>query len=169
MKYQFTYNGKDKELKLISEGSRIVADSKELEFDIHPAGEDRYLIKLGSRTYKVDEVQVEGEQVSFRYNGVPITVQVRNEQELLLERLGMEREEAAMEEMLKAPMPGRILQLQVVQGETVKKGQPVATLEAMKMENQIKAPIDGRVKKICINQNQNVEKNDDLMEIEASG
>lgn len=169
MNYQATYKGKEKELRILSEDNRIVADSDELEFDIHRSGEDRYLIKLGSSTYKVDEVQVEGEKVSFRYNGVPITAEVRNEQELLLEQLGMKREEVVSEEVLKAPMPGRILQLQVKQGQTVKKGQPVVTLEAMKMENQIKAPIDGRVKKIFINQNQNVEKNDDLMEIEASG
>ena len=169
MNYQTTYNGKEKELQILLDGNRIVAGSEELEFDIHHAGEDRYLIKLGSRTYKVDEVQLEGEQVSFRYNGVPITVQVRNKQELLLELLGMKREEAAREEALRAPMPGRILQLQVEQEQTVKKGQPVATLEAMKMENQIKAPVDGRIKKILINKNQNVEKNDVLMEIEASG
>ena len=44
-----------------------------------------------------------------------------------------------------APMPGTILQLKVANGSTVKKGDPILVLEAMKMENDIAAPCDGVV------------------------
>jgi 3-methylcrotonyl-CoA carboxylase alpha subunit len=45
-------------------------------------------------------------------------------------------------------MPGRIVQVMSRPGETVKKGQPLLILEAMKMEHTITAPADGVVKEI---------------------
>lgn len=44
---------------------------------------------------------------------------------------------------LTAPMPGLIVGIKVEDGATVKKGQTVLVLEAMKMENDISAPCDG--------------------------
>lgn len=47
--------------------------------------------------------------------------------------------------VIKAPMPGTILKINVKVGDTVKKGDVVCVLEAMKMENDICAPQDGVV------------------------
>jgi len=44
-----------------------------------------------------------------------------------------------------APMPGTILDVNVKVGDTVKKGDVLLILEAMKMENEIMAPVDGKV------------------------
>lgn len=44
-----------------------------------------------------------------------------------------------------APMPGTVLKVKVAVGDTVKKGQVLLILEAMKMENEIVSPIDGKV------------------------
>ncbi|HEY1630609.1 MAG TPA: acetyl/propionyl/methylcrotonyl-CoA carboxylase subunit alpha [Rhizomicrobium sp.] len=44
-----------------------------------------------------------------------------------------------------APMPGKVAQLLVKKGEAVKKGQPLAVLEAMKMEHTLAAPADAKV------------------------
>jgi len=44
---------------------------------------------------------------------------------------------------LKAPMPGTVIDFKATNGATVKKGQTVLILEAMKMENEIVAPADG--------------------------
>jgi acetyl-CoA carboxylase biotin carboxylase subunit len=46
------------------------------------------------------------------------------------------------------PMPGKIIQLMVKAGEAVKKGQPLAVLEAMKMEHTLAAPTDAKVKSV---------------------
>jgi len=48
-----------------------------------------------------------------------------------------------------APMPGTILKINFEKGQSVKKGQVVLILEAMKMENEITAPIDGVI--ACLN------------------
>ncbi|MDE6784038.1 MAG: biotin/lipoyl-binding protein [Ruminococcus sp.] len=51
-------------------------------------------------------------------------------------------------ETVAAPMPGNILRIEVNQGDTVKSGQILVILEAMKMENEIVAPKDGTVAQI---------------------
>ena len=48
---------------------------------------------------------------------------------------------------IKAPMPGNILDVKVTAGQSVKKGDVLVILEAMKMENEIQAPCDGKVRK----------------------
>lgn len=51
-------------------------------------------------------------------------------------------------ETVSAPMPGNILRVEVNQGDTVKAGQILVILEAMKMENEIVAPKDGTVAQV---------------------
>ena len=51
-------------------------------------------------------------------------------------------------ETVTAPMPGNILRVDVAQGDTVKAGQTLIILEAMKMENEIVAPKDGTVAQV---------------------
>ncbi len=68
-------------------------------------------------------------------------------------------------EVVEAPMPGTIVNILVSKGETVKKGQVLAILEAMKMENEIVAPIDGQVVSVNIEKGQNVNLGDSLVQI----
>ncbi len=49
---------------------------------------------------------------------------------------------------LTAPMPGKIIAVQVKAGDQVKRGQPLLVMEAMKMEHTISAPADGTVKEV---------------------
>ena len=51
---------------------------------------------------------------------------------------------------VKAPMQGTILSVNVKNGDTVKKGQVLFILEAMKMENEIMAGDDGVVTSVCV-------------------
>ncbi|HVI31093.1 acetyl/propionyl/methylcrotonyl-CoA carboxylase subunit alpha [Phenylobacterium sp.] len=50
---------------------------------------------------------------------------------------------------VRSPMPGKVTQVSVKPGETVAKGQPLLTLEAMKMEHALTAPFDGKVESIA--------------------
>ena len=60
-------------------------------------------------------------------------------------------------EVVKAPMPGTILSVSVKEGDTVKAGQAVCVLEAMKMENEIPASKDGKVLQILVQKGASVE------------
>ena len=57
---------------------------------------------------------------------------------------------------IKAPMPGTILKVNVKVGDSVKKGDVVCVLEAMKMENDICAPEDGVVSSVEVSQGASV-------------
>jgi 3-methylcrotonyl-CoA carboxylase alpha subunit len=50
---------------------------------------------------------------------------------------------------LEAPMPGKVIRLSVAAGDTVRKGDELIVVEAMKMENAIRAPRDGRVLRVA--------------------
>ena len=54
----------------------------------------------------------------------------------------------AAEARLEAPMPGIVTKVLVAAGESVRKGQPLVAVEAMKMEHLIRAPRDGRVREL---------------------
>lgn len=60
-------------------------------------------------------------------------------------------------EVVKSPMPGNILKIQVSQGQQVKEGDVLIILEAMKMENEIVAPKAGSVAQIIVTKGQVVE------------
>lgn len=64
-----------------------------------------------------------------------------------------------------APMPGKILAVKVNVGDTVKKGQVLVILEAMKMENEIGAPEDGTVAGIHTKDGTTVEAGDLLVSL----
>ena len=53
-------------------------------------------------------------------------------------------------EQITSPMPGNILSVNVAAGDTVKKGQVLMILEAMKMENDIMCPCDGKVVSVSV-------------------
>lgn len=64
-----------------------------------------------------------------------------------------------------APMPGTILDVKVSVGQSVKKGDVVCVLEAMKMENDIPAPCDGVITSINVQKGSTVAANDVLVSL----
>jgi 3-methylcrotonyl-CoA carboxylase alpha subunit len=68
-----------------------------------------------------------------------------------------------------SPMPGRIIAVEVIQGQTVTKGQKLLTLEAMKMEHSLTAPFDGVVAELNAEAGAQVQVEALLVRIEATG
>jgi len=64
-----------------------------------------------------------------------------------------------------APLPGRVIELRVREGDAVKAGQTVLVMEAMKMENAIPAPHDGTVKKLFVSPGDDVGEGEILAEV----
>lgn len=67
---------------------------------------------------------------------------------------------------VKCPLPGTVLAIKVAVGDTVKAGQTLVVLEAMKMENNIDADRGGVVKQILVQQGATVMEGDNLIVIE---
>lgn len=68
---------------------------------------------------------------------------------------------------LRAPMPGQIRAVQVLEGQTVAQGQTLVVVEAMKMELKVAAPFEGTVKTVRVQPGQTVEKDELLIELES--
>lgn len=73
----------------------------------------------------------------------------------------------AEKEFVRAPMPGKILDVLIREGSTVLRGEPLVILEAMKMQNEIQSPVNGTVIKVNTKANTNVMKEDVLVEIKV--
>lgn len=70
-------------------------------------------------------------------------------------------------ETLKAPMPGKIIDVLVREGASVLRGEPLVILEAMKMQNEIQSPVNGKIEKVLVKPNSSVMKDDILVEIKV--
>jgi biotin carboxyl carrier protein len=116
-----------------------------------------YMVEL------VDLNEEEGTQ-SIKVNGNLYTVSIKDEFDLLLKRLGLDKGLSNTIRDVKAPMPGLVLKMLVEEGSTVSKGDNLLVLEAMKMENIIKSPTAGQIKKILVHQGDKIEKNTVLVQ-----
>ena len=74
----------------------------------------------------------------------------------------------AAEATVRAPLPGKIIDLKVKAGDTVSKGQPLLVLAAMKMEHTLAAPADGTIKSVRYAVGEQVAEGAELVEFEAS-
>lgn len=122
------------------------------------AGTQFHVIK-DNRSYNVELLgKLEGKQ-QIKVNGNLYEAETIDKFDELLKSLGMEKGGAGKVNELKAPMPGLVLQIDVKAGDTLKKGDRVLVLEAMKMENVIKSPGDVTVASVEIEKGKTVDKN----------
>ena len=70
------------------------------------------------------------------------------------------------EKLIEAFIPGTIIEVKVKDNESVKLGDKLMVLEAMKMGNNILAPFDGKIKKVHVKKDEKVKKNALLIEFE---
>lgn len=128
-----------------------------------------HVLRIGTRSWTIDSVEVGPDSIRFRMNGEPVQLGYQDEQAMLLDKLGFRKAASAGAGTLKAPMPGRILAVHAAVGDTVTAGQRIAVLEAMKMENELRAPLDGIVASVPVQAGQSVEKNTVIIEISPLG
>ncbi|MGP9688822.1 acetyl/propionyl/methylcrotonyl-CoA carboxylase subunit alpha [Psychrobacter sp. AOP22-C1-C5] len=76
-------------------------------------------------------------------------------------------EDTAAVGSLKSPMPGQVVAFKVAVGDTVKKGEPLAVIEAMKIEHTITAPTDGVVAELLFSAGDVVADGDELLRIDS--
>jgi len=108
----------------------------------------------------------EGYQLSFA--GYDVRAVVRSPRVAELAQYMPARDESASETELRAPIAGLVSVMHVRAGDTIKAGQPLLVIEAMKMENIIYADHDGVVAKVHIEAPASVASDELLVEFEAA-
>jgi len=71
------------------------------------------------------------------------------------------------DKILRAPIPGTIVEVKASSGQMVKEGDVALVLEAMKMESDIHFSHSGRISKIHVNKGDSVQEGDPLIELEG--
>ena len=121
---------------------------------------------LEIRLLAVGESNEEGDvKVFFELNGQPRTIRVpdRSIQNLVARR---EKADPNNKKHVGSPMPGHIGKLSVKDGDKVKVGDVLLTIEAMKMETSIHSDQEGTVKNIHVDSGTSVDAKDLLIEFE---
>lgn len=95
---------------------------------------------------------------------VEVKTPQQDELEALLEKYSSSGAGATAQKSITAPMPGKILEIYVKEGEHVELGNVVAVLEAMKMENEITSTVEGTVKALKVKQGDTVARDQALIE-----
>lgn len=130
-----------------------------------------YNLKINGKDYSVTINSVEGRTADVTVNGTSYSVEMENE----IPSAPAPKQNAAAPAaapspaqapaaapaagpgtVVRSPLPGVIISIDVKEGQAIKKGQKVAVLEAMKMENEIQAETDGTVSSILVQKGDSV-------------
>ncbi|MBT8399739.1 MAG: acetyl-CoA carboxylase biotin carboxyl carrier protein subunit [Rhodothermia bacterium] len=158
----------DQEVDLTLGEEYVEIEGRKTPYSLTEVSEGWYHLLLDKQSHSIhisDSVESGKESVAA-VNGKPARVQVWTDRDLLLEQAGMSVGDDTTEKVVRAPMPGLVLETLVEAGGSVSRGDGLLVLEAMKMENEIRASTDGVVKAIHVSAGDAVTKNDVLVELE---
>ncbi len=146
-----------------------VLDGKPVNADVVKLSANKYHLLIAHKSYNIEllEKSENGKSMFIAVNGIKQEIAIKDKYDALLSQLGMDKLMGAKNNNVKAPMPGLVLRIIAQEGDTVKKGDALLVLEAMKMENVIKAEGEGTIKRIAVAPKQVVEKNTLLVEMEG--
>jgi len=118
-----------------------------------------------NRKYPVEIVHSRQNKYEILFNDISYTFTVETPFSLQRMKVLKSRKGGAEKAYVKAPMPGKIIDVMAREGSNVLRGEAVVILEAMKMQNEIVSPANGTIIKVSCRPNTNVMKDDLLVEI----
>ena len=164
MKYMATVNGRSFTIDILPDG-KLLVDGEPRDVDFLGL-DDKALYSL-----LVDNVSYEGmvEESEGQYDvllwGALYSVKVMDEREQRLAKSSAGLIPDDVEIVIRSPMPGRIISVNVEPGEEVAAGQTLIILESMKMENELKAPRAGKIHMISVKPGDSVEQGKKLVTV----
>jgi len=121
-------------------------------------------IKIKNKEYNIEileeesevKIKVEGKEFAFPIEGNNST------DKFLAPQMNLPKKDFSIKE-IKAVMAGNLSDIFVKEGDTIKEGQKLFILSAMKMENEIIAEMDGKIKKILFKVGDQIREGDILI------
>jgi biotin carboxyl carrier protein len=165
-KYLATLDGAEHQLEveeLAAHALRLKIGERQFEADVHRVGKSSYSILIDNRSFDFEIVR-DGDELVVTSRGGATRVTLADASRRSSHPGA--RPAAAGKAMLKAMMPGRVINVLVELGDEVAAQQGLLVVEAMKMENELKAPKAGKVVELKVKPGQTVEKGELLLVVE---
>ena len=148
--YNVTIERKKEKYFITYDNTEYIAEAEELK-------PGQLKIKIGSKIIK--SVITEGDKEKFVFvDGEVFKVRP-------VQLTGMKKDKIKEEGDLNSPISGRVVNVKVKNGDSVKKGNILMVIEAMKMEYLIRAPYDGKVKKVFFKEKDQIEIGQETLEL----
>jgi biotin carboxyl carrier protein len=139
------------------------------DYVVQLKADDKYgtYILWKNRKYPVEIIRSRQNKYEILFNDISYTFTVETPFSLQRMKVLKTGKGKTEKEYLKAPMPGKIIDVLVREGSNVLRGEPLLILEAMKMQNEIQSPVNGQIIRVHAKPNTNVMKDDMLIEIKV--
>jgi len=146
--------------------SKLLTSSDLLQLKV--LGDNVFAVSKEGQTCIIEVLKIDlaDKTMTIRSNHSTYDLVFKDELDLVLDKMGIKRSAEVINKNVKAPMPGKVLEVLAKVGDKLSKGDNILILEAMKMENVIKAEMNCVVKKVHISKQENVEKNQVLIELD---
>lgn len=135
-------------------------DGKEIKATVEPQEDGKLAVTLNDTTYTVEVPEL------MKQAPRPVVSRAAAPAPVATKPIAAA---PAASNVVAAPLPGTITKVLVKEGDKVKKGDTLLTMEAMKMENSITAEADGIVRKVHVGVGASVNQGDALIDFEGLG
>jgi biotin carboxyl carrier protein len=165
MEFEFIVDGIRQTISLDRKDDRILIrhGEKTLDAEVRVISANAVSLLVGGRSFLLIMAR-DKDKKHVWLDGRTYLIQSGKEEQRLAER-GDDRAQKG-KSVVTAPMPGKVVKVNVAEKEAVRKNQTLAIVEAMKMENEIKSPLEGFVKKIYVSPGDLVDSEKPLFELE---
>ncbi|MGB6152420.1 MAG: biotin/lipoyl-containing protein [Pricia sp.] len=128
--------------------------------DVHRINASELHVLKNNMAYDVRLLKANfaGRTITLSVNGNVYDVEIKDEDDLMVQKMGLLTNASQRLQDIKAPMPGLIIDILVEPGQSIEEGTPLFILSAMKMENQILSQGSGTVKALAVAVGDPVEK-----------
>jgi biotin carboxyl carrier protein len=164
MKYEVEIEGRLISVELDERDGRIRAtvEGRDYYLEVERPEDGVYLLFSGDHVYEARAWTDESKATRIRLRGRVLTANVidRKQRRLSAEHGG------EGQQLLTAPMPGKVVRVLLNAGDEVAAGQGVVVVEAMKMQNEVKSLKAGRVVEVRVSEGATVNANQVLAVVE---
>ncbi len=139
----------------------------------------KFKFNINGKGYEAVVEEIDRNVARVELNGKSYTVEVEKEESIVSPKIAQVKPSSTAADFvdapaqpisgnagsIKSPLPGNVSKIKVQEGQAVKAGEVLLTLEAMKMENEIMAPAAGTVKKIYVTEGKAVQQGEALIDL----
>lgn len=146
----FRVNNNSYQVELVSmTGPTVIfrINGREYAWELSRHDDETFKFKSSSGSYTA-HVTESGDNISVNCNGELFVIENEGNRRSLIRRTGAESGQV----QIRSPIPGLVTKIYLAEGDNVKAGGAILTLDAMKMQNEIQSPCDGVISKIYIKQ-----------------